>query len=171
MSDPTIAVGGAGARSRCMERWNCMSGPIAVSVVCAVMMGVVCSVGGCKSQPRGEGEPVPLHAVRGINWRLVTLGKQAVPEKPEITLTLAEDGKIHGSTGVNRYFGSYESPAAGSLRFGQMGSTRMAGEPAAMQRETDFVNTMERVRGYTVEGNTLNLNDGTATILVFRRSN
>ena len=40
------------------------------------------------------------------DWKLVKLGDAEAPKGEPITLSVAADGKVSGSTGVNRYFGA-----------------------------------------------------------------
>lgn len=91
-------------------------------------------------------------------WRLTDLGPSADPSPVagEITLAFAESD-ISGFGGVNRFFGPYTATADGKLDIGPLGSTLMAGEPAAMQTETDFLQTLQAVTGYAVAGGELTM--------------
>ena len=93
-----------------------------------------------------------------------------------ITLQLlpAEDkkkpGTIAGSTGVNSYFGTYMSQGPGTIQFSQIGSTKRAGPPEAMQRETQFERDLQRICSYRLHGDMVSMADVAGqTLLVWRR--
>jgi putative lipoprotein len=74
--------------------------------------------------------------------------------------TLVFDSETHaaGSTGCNRYFASVTLEAE-ALRFGGVGSTRMACEEPFMAQETRFVTALDAVRRHRIDGTTLLLVD------------
>jgi heat shock protein HslJ len=77
----------------------------------------------------------------------------------------AEAGTVSGSTGVNRLNGPAEVHA-GRLRLGPFRTTRMAGDPEAMDEETDLLSALEGVVGMDAEGDTLRLLDEDGGTLV-----
>jgi heat shock protein HslJ len=77
----------------------------------------------------------------------------------------AEAGTVSGSTGVNRLNGPAEIHA-GRLRLGPFRTTRMAGDPEAMDEETDLLRALEGVVGMDAEGDTLRLLDEDGGTLV-----
>jgi heat shock protein HslJ len=79
------------------------------------------------------------------------------------------DHKITGSTGCNRMFGTYELPETGKIKFGGIGSTKMA--CPAMSTESAFVKALEQTNAYTISGNELQLkNDQTLVARLQGRS-
>jgi heat shock protein HslJ len=85
--------------------------------------------------------------------------------------TLIFDSETHaaGSTGCNRYFATV-SVAAQTLRFGDVGSTRMACEAPFMEQENRFVTALDAVRAHRIESTTLLLvDDAGRTRLRFTR--
>jgi heat shock protein HslJ len=85
--------------------------------------------------------------------------------------TLIFDSETHaaGSTGCNRYFATV-TLAAQSVRFGPVGSTRMACEAPFMDQEDRFVTALDAVRAHRIEGATLVLvDDGGRTRLRLSR--
>jgi heat shock protein HslJ len=57
------------------------------------------------------------------------------------TLVLDPDGTVSGSTGVNRFRGTYEL-AESLLEIGPLVTTRMAGSPEAMEVERHFLSVL-----------------------------
>ena len=86
----------------------------------------------------------------GPTWQLVSLGME--PVSAEATLTFGDDGRVFGTTGCNRYFGSYELASDGDLTLSGVGSTRMACPPAEMAQETEFLNALNSAESVRVQG-------------------
>ena len=73
--------------------------------------------------------------------------------------TLAfEDGRVHGSGGVNRFAGEYALDGD-RLSLGPLAATRMAGPPEANQAELEFFAALERAVLLTVADGVLALAD------------
>lgn len=80
------------------------------------------------------------------SWRLTHLDHDdAVPVGVTVTLR-AEDGKLSGSAGCNRYFGTVAGRDAYELSVGPLGATRMACEQPAMAVEDRFLRALEGVK-------------------------
>jgi heat shock protein HslJ len=117
-------------------------------------------------------------------WTLATIGgtdvaSQLSPQRkaPSLTFTTesATIGKISGSGGINRLNGSFD-PAlttTGSIKLDRMISTRMAGEPAAMQLEARFLHALSKADAFSFDGTTggLYLKQGSTTLLYFTKAN
>jgi len=74
---------------------------------------------------------------RPDGWQVVSIDDTPVAE-PAPTVALDPDGAVSGTTGVNRYRGTYEL-AESLLEIGPLMTTRMAGPPEAMDVETHFL--------------------------------
>jgi heat shock protein HslJ len=61
---------------------------------------------------------------------------------PKPRISLAEDGRLAGTTGVNRISGTYEAEEE-LVRIIGTGMTRMAGSPEAMDQERRFLAALE----------------------------
>lgn len=113
------------------------------------------------AQPAGGGD------LNGTSWKL-TSGPFAEADLTTAGITLDfADGKGSGSSGVNRYNGSYTSAADGSLSFGPLASTRMAGPDAAMKLEQAYLTALQQTFGYTADGDTLTLFGVADQVMVF----
>ena len=134
------------------------------------LIGIILTfVVGCasnRSNPQGK-----TTALVGREWTLVALqGNAIVAERPP-TLRFDEDGRVNGFGGINRISGSYAretnaSPAR--LSFGQLISTRMAGDPTLMRMETTFLNALSSVDGYRIVGDELTLTSKQVVVAVLR---
>jgi heat shock protein HslJ len=99
------------------------------------------------------------------DWQLTKLGDQKIelsPESPD--LSVAAEGKVSGSTGVNRFGGMLAAKAP--PLFGPLFTTRRAGEPAAMKIENDYVKALSKVTSSKTEGEQLQLLDAEKKVLL-----
>jgi len=85
------------------------------------------------------------------------------------TLTINKDGTISGKGPVNNYSGDYALTEK-TISFYNLGSTKMAGSPEEMDKETEFFQKLENVYSFTLD-DTLTLKDRNGNILlVFHKS-
>jgi len=92
------------------------------------------------------------------DWVAQDIGGAAVSEKAKSTLRIGKDGKVSGRGGCNGYFGSAKIDGS-KIEFGQVGSTQMACEQAAMDQEHKFHEALGRAAAFRVEGSKLILAD------------
>jgi heat shock protein HslJ len=143
-----------------------------VRTFCAVLIAAL-SASACGSTTSDGTTPVSLAPsatipLTGTQWIAVEI--DGVPTGNNRS-TLMFDSETHaaGSTGCNRYFAGV-TLAAQSLRFGNVGSTRMACEAPFMDQENRFVTALDAVRAHRIEGTTLLLvDDAGRTRLRFTR--
>ncbi|TKR26878.1 META domain-containing protein [Cellulomonas hominis] len=76
------------------------------------------------------------------------------PERAHPALTFSGDGQVYGTGGVNRLRGTWSSdPDAGTLAFGPVVTTLMAGTPEHMARERAVLDLLAHpVRAAVVDG-------------------
>jgi heat shock protein HslJ len=79
---------------------------------------------------------------------------------------LGADGKASGFAGVNRWFGTCTANGA-SLAFGPLVSTRMAGPPARMELEQQYLRVMATVTQWSIADGRLRLSDATTVVAEF----
>ena len=84
-----------------------------------------------------DGRGPGLTLTRPDGWQVVSIDDAAIAE-PAPTLALDPGGTVSGTTGVNRYRGTYEL-AESLLELGPLITTRMAGPPDAMDVEGHFL--------------------------------
>ncbi|HEU4779151.1 MAG TPA: META domain-containing protein [Steroidobacteraceae bacterium] len=119
------------------------------------------------SQPVKEASAQPL---LNTQWRLTQLGNEVIDNPPgeRAIHVLLQPSSTHlvGFAGCNRMFGSYALEGA-TLKFNGVGSTRMFCQ-ARMDLEQKFLGTFDRVAGWKIVGNTLQLQDaGAAPVATF----
>jgi heat shock protein HslJ len=109
----------------------------------------------------------PPGQVSGVEWRLVEIDGAPAVRSPDgmgrdAYLQLdADSARVTGFTTCNRFFGRYETPSAGRLRFSDIGSTKMACvEPARAQQEQKFMNMLQSADRYEIAGDRLTLYAG-----------
>ena len=90
-----------------------------------------------------------------------------VPADAEVTTELTlDDGQATGTGGVNRFMTSYEASEDGSISFGAVASTRMAGPDNAMAQETAFLSALESAERFEIDDGRLVLTDAGDNTLV-----
>lgn len=119
--------------------------------------------------PTPTPEPAPVTGLGGTSWTLTELDGAAPEAGSPATLEFLADGSVAGTTGCNRYFGGFTADAA-SLTFGQMGSTKMACEPALMEQENRYLEVIGRAASYAVAGDTLTITADDGATLVFQKA-
>lgn len=103
--------------------------------------------------------------VGGTSWVVEQLGGAATVE-PRPQLTFGDDGRVSGSTGVNRLMGRYEV-TDGMLVVADAATTRMAGPPAAMEQEQRLLALLGTPQAFVVTDDRLEVGDGeTLAVLV-----
>lgn len=106
------------------------------------------------------------------SWTLVSIttdkGEATLPKQHGITLTIDENGRISGKSGVNQYFGSI-SMVKEKISWGQMGATEMAGPPEKMEAESLYVKSLSQTTTYQIAQDVLTFSDAaTKTKVVFK---
>jgi heat shock protein HslJ len=94
-------------------------------------------------------------------------GVQSLLAGTIVTATFTEDGTVTGSSGCNKFSGTYERDG-NAIKTGPLAGTRMmCAEPVGiMQQETDFLKALENASTFNVEGKTLELRDAQAALQV-----
>ncbi len=103
-------------------------------------------------------------ALTGINWRPIMLGNEAIPEDSGIFVSFAVDGGIKGRGGCNNFFGSLEQTESG-IEIGPLGVTRMACPPPIMNRESAFLEALQKTRGFQTNDESMRLLDDEGSVL------
>jgi heat shock protein HslJ len=105
------------------------------------------------------------NAIAGTSWVVQELGG-VVTTDPKPQLAFDEDGRVTGTTGVNRVMGRYEV-ADGLLTVADAATTRMAGPPEAMEQEQRLLGLFDAPQAFVVTGDRLEVGDGeTLAVLV-----
>jgi putative lipoprotein len=100
----------------------------------------------------GQGEERVV--LQGTAWRLEDLGGEGALDTAEATLEFPEAGRVAGSGSCNRFFGSVEIQGE-SIRFGQMGSTRMSCEEAVNNQESKYLRALGSAERFVLEAQSL----------------
>lgn len=114
----------------------------------------------------GNGNDLPLE---GTQWKLSSMAgipSEAIAvEQDAFTLRFdPSEAMVNGRTNCNRFFGPYTVSGC-TLEFGDMGMTRMA--CPGMEYEQLFVEVLDDVDGYRIEGSKLVLSDDGEVVAVF----
>jgi heat shock protein HslJ len=103
-------------------------------------------------------------SLTGTAWKAQAItirgGFSTLINGTEITIQFGTDGKVSGSSGCNRFTGSYEA-TDDQLTFGPLATTRMACAQDIMDQEQGFLNALAATTTYRIVGTTLTLYDAT----------
>ena len=102
--------------------------------------------------------------VTGVNWRPVSVGDEAIPEDAGLYLLFEVDGSIKGNGGCNSFFGSLQQADSG-IEVGPLGGTRMACPETIMNRETTFMDAVQKLRDFKTTGDGMSLLDEQGNVL------
>ncbi|HJS73993.1 MAG TPA: META domain-containing protein [Vicinamibacteria bacterium] len=137
----------ASVEGRIEERVN-MEGPARPTLVVERFLGF---------SPGETCEEAEAHPFQGTYWKLTELnGTAVVPgeRRPEAHLVFQPEGRMAGSDGCNRMFGSYTMDGE-RIRFSKMGGTLMAcREPA---RDRELIAALEKAAKWRITGAHLDL--------------
>jgi len=94
----------------------------------------------------------------GTSWRIRSIDRVAMAagEGEPMVLTFGHDGRVSGSTGVNRLTASYNVTPE-YLTFGPMATTRRAGTPELMAQEHKVVGSLAGMCRYQLSATSLEL--------------
>ena len=101
----------------------------------------------------------------GPIWTCVQLGGKKIEIDPEPTVLFGADGRVSGSSGVNRYFGKFLRSENSKLSFSEVSSTRRAGSPEQMAVEVEFLKGLEGTTGFQVTGQGIQLLTGDKVVM------
>ncbi|ELR99074.1 YbaY family lipoprotein [Gloeocapsa sp. PCC 73106] len=87
----------------------------------------------------------------GSRWLLEDLTGQGVIDNLQTTIEFADDNRLSGSGGCNRYFTSYELKGD-SFQVGIIASTQMMCPEATMNQEQNFFQALEKASNLRLEG-------------------
>jgi heat shock protein HslJ len=112
----------------------------------------------------------PEFCLEGNIWTLTVFIKGDAVQSPILNTTITayfEAGEITGNAGCNGYFGPY-TVDGNEITIGALGSTRMTCEPeGVMQQEYQYLEMLDKVTTYAIEGNQLTLSTDDGSDLVY----
>lgn len=91
-------------------------------------------------------------------WMLESLGTPEGLQPSDAgvpTQITMEKGEAQGSGGVNSFVAPYQAQDGGTLSFGAIQSTEMAGSPQAMEQESQFFEALARTARFEFNGEKL----------------
>lgn len=130
----------------------------------AIALVTILLVGGCETT---RSETRTVTDLAGTSWVAKDIGGIGVVGRVQSTLTFAEPGKVAGSGGCNRFFGTVTKDSS-SIEFGKMGSTMMACPPPLMEQEKRYLAALGETKRFEVrDGMLLLFSDGPDPIVRF----
>jgi heat shock protein HslJ len=164
----TLAKGRTSRRRDSSLRYGLHSTVIVLGVLAAACGSTREAVG--PSDAPAASKAASTTSLIGPTWRLATIdGREAVPGV-RVTATFAEDDRVSGTAGCNRYFG--RAAAAGSrLDVGRLATTMMyCGAEGVMPQEQAYLAALEKAKSYRIAGSELRVGPSAAapTLVFFR---
>ena len=104
----------------------------------------------------GVAAGAPPAGLAGTLWRVQDLGGESVPADAQGTLDFAEAGRIAGRAFCNRFSGQVRISGT-SIRVGPLAVTKMACGQSANERESRFLQALQKAERYTTDGSTLSI--------------
>lgn len=89
------------------------------------------------------------------------------PENAEITIAF-EGNRFSGQSAINRYFGTFETEGT-TIKFAPAGMTMMAGPENLMKVEQQYMQDLNKINAYQLNGKTLTLTGPDNLTLTFDR--
>lgn len=138
----------------------------------------LCILSGCQSSATMR-EPNDQSLALVGDWNLITISgtdvrSQLTPGAQAPSLSFTANSQVTGFSGVNRLRGTYDVAAArsGKISLGQLITTRMAGTPAMMRLEQQFLPALGQIDSFSFDQKTggLYLKKGNDSMLYFTRA-
>ncbi|RIK45616.1 MAG: hypothetical protein DCC58_05905 [Chloroflexi bacterium] len=101
----------------------------------------------------------------GTNWGLDELGGADALAGVSVTMRLTDDGQISGSSGCNRFTGTWQGGSNRALTIGPVASTLMACSDPVDAQEQAFLAALENTARYRIDDDELYLLDGSGAVL------
>jgi len=134
---------------------------IAVSLV---LVGLALGACGGDDGSGSDGDTQDPAALEGESWiltQMLTAGGQT--EIVDVGVSASFDGTtISGNSGCNSYNASYEATGA-QISFGPIAGTKMACSEPEGSTEARFLQLLEGVASYEVDGRAMSMNDADGT--------
>ena len=115
----------------------------------------------------GPAQAKPDAALTRTYWRVVEIDGSPVtpqPQKTEAHLVFKAEGqRVSGSTGCNRFTGTFKQTADG-LRFSPLAVTKMACPPPLDALEKAFLQALSATATRRISGNILELKDASGRV-------
>lgn len=115
------------------------------------------------------GVSISVGRIADLIWVPLLIDGRPVPKDAGLSLTLAFDGKVSGTTGCNRFTGTAWMDA-GEVTFDPLAVTEMAClDPERMEREAAYLKALTEVRRFIAspEGLWLSREDGTVAMCLW----
>jgi heat shock protein HslJ len=153
------------------NRFLALTGAVLLVIVVLVIIFVQGSAGPT-AQPTGvPADPQVLMIPRWFLNSLTLDGQkiEVMPDQQAVTIQFEGGGKANGTGSCNSFFADYGAGMDGSLKFGPVGSTKMACD-SGMDQENAYFTALEKVERFEiVDGNLRLFSTDGKTEVVFRK--
>lgn len=149
---------------------------VTASILTFGFLAAAITAPGCQSGGTKAITDMATSSIKSLvgDWDLTKLSgvdiSSLLPQGSKVpSLSFLDDGKVSGSTGVNRLTSSLDLSklAKGDFSLAPAATTRMAGSPQAMTVEQQFTSLLSQANQFKVSGNNLTLLDKGKELLGF----
>jgi heat shock protein HslJ len=140
--------------------------PMMNVIVSFVLCVALLAVSGCTPQAQNISAPAGGGGLTGKVWAISQLNGKSLLPGSGITAEFSADGKVSGSSGCNRYSGSYTTSGDTITFSSPMAATMMACDQAVMDQETAYLKDLGDAKTYSVQGDQLTLSGAGKSALV-----
>jgi heat shock protein HslJ len=137
---------------------------IRIMLACVLVVGAVAAITGCSAKAKSDPK-----ALVG-EWSLQSSSISSADLGAANITAIFTAKEVSGFSGVNQYGGSYTAKDDGSIEFGQMRSTLMAGPDAAMKAESTYLKALQSCDAYVVAGERMTLLSKGSELLVYKKA-
>lgn len=143
-------------------------------VVMAAALAWLLGSAGCESMGSAGGSS--LTSIKDLvgQWTVTQLdgtdiGKLLPASLKKPSLDFGSDGKVTGTTGLNRLTSMIDTEALmkGQFKLAPAATTKMAGPKEAMDVESKFLNALTNAKNFKLSGDSLSLTDGAKELVRF----
>lgn len=115
----------------------------------ATILFLALAVAACATDGADRSDPAAV--LLGEEWVVEDMGARGVIDYARATILFGQDGRLSGSTSCNRYFADYRADGT-NLQIDNAGATKRACTPAVMDQESRFLNVLNAVDSYSIDG-------------------
>ncbi|WP_336517355.1 META domain-containing protein [Pollutibacter soli] len=127
--------------------------------ILALILLIAFSTSCSKKTTMPENNTKPNALFTNTRWKLMKMPGMELPQMNDVFIRFY-DGKSTGSSGCNRFTGSYESATADKLKLGPQAGTRMMCTAEIMKVEDAFLKALSNADGYLISGDHMQLKKG-----------
>ena len=143
-----------------------------IAIAAVALMGIT-GLSSCRSQQKSATVALKTEFDASVVWKLVAMrGRDVTYEEGQKVVTAQFNPESHilsGCSGCNQYFANYKNDDKGHLSVGEINGTKKACPVPFMKMERSYMPLLQKVNGYRLTEQTLELLQDDEVTLLFDR--